>query len=271
MSRRAFSHFGDNGGVSILLTVVSLAVTAPFATAAQGFDHTHSAWERVLKSHVKTQGPKSSVDYAGLKADPQALNAYLTSLSKVTEADFERFERAQKLSFLINAYNAFTLSFVTTHYPVKTMKSIGGLFSNPWKKKFFLLFGAERSLDDVEHEMIRKRFKEPRIHFALVCAAVSCPPLRGEAYVAPKLDAQLSDQARLFLNDTDKNRVEPLQMKLSLSSIFKWYREDFEAHSGTLQAYVAPYLDGLRGKDAQVSFLEYDWSLNEYKAEHSRN
>ncbi|MGH7894503.1 MAG: DUF547 domain-containing protein [Candidatus Binatia bacterium] len=124
------------------------------------------------------------------------------------------------------------------------------------------------SLDDVEHGRVRKDFAEPRIHFALVCAAKSCPPLRDEAYRAADLDRQLGDQGRTFLHDPTKNRWDAATRTLELSSIFKWFREDFEKAAGTLPAFVARYLDdpGATAQDARIRFLAHDWSLNDQAA-----
>lgn len=255
-------------------TSASFAAAPPAAarSEASSFDQTHSSWTRFLKTHVKVSGAKSTVPYAAIKRNPSDLEAYVRSLEAVNQSEFGSFNVDQKLAFLINAYNALTVKLVVDHYPVKSIKDIGSLFSSPWKKKFFKLLGKERSLDEIEHEMIRKQFAEPRIHFALVCASTSCPALRPEAFSSTKLNEQLEEQARLFITDKDRNRFDPSQAKLSLSSIFKWYGTDFEKSSGSVKAFVAPYMASEPGEkgliqkqEVTILYLDYNWSLNETK------
>ena len=148
---------------------------------------------------------ENRVDYQAIKSQPEALKAYLESLAKVSEAEFNQWSENEQLSYLINLYNAATIQLIVDHFPVKSIKSIGGI-RGPWKLEVVEFFGKKINLGDLEHEVIRKRYKEPRIHFALVCAALGCPPLRGEAYVADQLDGQLDDQAKLFLAEGQKKQ-----------------------------------------------------------------
>lgn len=208
------------------------------------------------------------VDYAGLMRDDQpALDSYLATLSGTCAEDYARWSRADKIAFWLNAYNAFTVRLITNHYPLRSIRNIGFLPGAAFRMPFIPmqgLRGDDMSLDDIEHRVLRAEFGEPRIHFALVCAARSCPPLRVEAYRAADLDAQLDDQGRRFLGDRTKNRVEQAAGKLYLSAIFKWFRPDFETN-GPLGSFVAPYLD-LQATDIvnfEIEFLDYDWSLNE--------
>lgn len=234
------------------------------------FDHTHSAWNEILKEAVVTKGAKSSVRYAALKQGPKRLESYIHSLSDVTKEQYDKFSESEKLSFLINAYNAFTLTLVVNNYPVSSIKKIGGWFSTPWKIQFFKLFGELHSLDDIEHEMIRKWFNEPRIHFALVCAAKSCPPLRNEAFVAARLETQLRDAARNFLSDKDRNYFDGGTGTLYLSSIFKWYGDDFNKTYGSAQQFIATVIAGSKIEEVKIAnektpveYLNYDWTLND--------
>lgn len=234
------------------------------------FDHQHHLWDRLLKEMVVPAGAKASVRYEALKQVPKDLQTYIYSLSDVTRTQYDKFTEAQKLSFLINAYNAFTLTLVINNYPVSSIKKIGSWFSTPWKIQFFKLFGELHSLDDIEHEMIRKWFNEPRIHFALVCAAKSCPPLRNEAYVAEHLDRQLSDAARNFLLDRDNNRFDENTRTLYLSSIFKWYGDDFNKTYGSAIHFIAPILARNKAEELQITsestaikYIDYNWSLND--------
>ena len=164
------------------------------ANAARAFDHTHGAWTALLKKHVRISEGQSKVDYVGFKRDLNGLGGYLHLLSNVTKPEFAAFTREQKMAFLINAYNAFTVKIVVQHYPLKSIKDIGSLFKNTWKIKFIKLFADEMSLDEIEQEYLRKDYKEPRVHFALNCGALGCPALRAEAYTPEQLNAQLDDQ-----------------------------------------------------------------------------
>jgi hypothetical protein len=253
--------------IQLLLTML-LSWTA-VAHAAGEFDHEHSRWAAVLQAHVTVDGPRSSVDYAALKANPRQLDAYLRELSAVTPREFNTFSRDEQLAFWMNAYNAFTLKLIIDHYPIASIRRIGGLLRSPWKIRFFTLLGEERHLDEIEHEIIRPQFKEPRIHFTLVCAAKGCPPLIAEPYVASRLEEQFEAATRSFLRDTGRNRFDSSAETLFLSSIFRWYREDFEVDGVTLQSYVAPYLAEDEAMQARireasrVRFLNYDWTLND--------
>jgi hypothetical protein len=154
---------------------------------------------------------------------------------------------------------------------VESIKKIGSRWKGPWKQEVVSLFGEKVTLDHVEHDMIRKDYKEPRVHFALVCAARSCPPLRGEPYVPEKLDEQLEDQGRTFMNTPSKNRVDLESQTVYLSRIFKWFGGDFEEASGSVLAFVRPYFPKDISKQLEdgkfaVEYMDYDWALNDRKA-----
>lgn len=247
--------------------MTSLLIGLAFALAGvetPQFDHSHAELNRILAEYVQD----GLVDYRGLKQGRTPLDAYLAEAGAVPLAAFQRWKKDEQLAFLINIYNATTLQLIVDHYPVKSIKSIGSVFKGPWAQDSVLLFGKRISLDTLEHKIIRKTYTEPRIHFALVCAAMGCPPLRNEAFVGAKLDVQLDDQAKAFLANAARNRVEPDGRKLQLSPIFKWYREDFEVDGRSLESFLAPYLgvsvDALDG--FEVEFTEYDWSLNDQAA-----
>jgi len=226
--------------------LLALALLIPGLAA--GFDHSHTAFNNLLKQHVRS----GLVDYSGLQKNSAGLTGYMKEASGVTKADFKSWSREQRLAFLINVYNAATLQAILAHYPLKSIKDING-GKGPWKDANIPLLGKTTSLDAIENDMVRPDFKEPRAHFALVCAALGCPPLRPEAYVAEKLDSQLGDQARVFLADKGKNRRDG--DTLYLSPIFDWYGKDF---SGGPAAWVKPWL----GAGDRVKFTDYDWSLN---------
>jgi len=230
---------------------------------AADFDHTHAALTRVLAATV-TNGV---VDYAALQASPAGLDAYLAALAAVPEERFKAWTRPQRLAFLLNLYNAATLKLVADHHPVASIRRIGSLLKGPWKQDVVHAWGRVLTLDALEHRTIRPDFGEPRIHFALVCAARSCPPLRGEAYAADRLEAQLDDQARTFLAQPAKNRLDRERRTLWLSPIFDWYAADFTVGGKTVAQFVAPFLPDadavlVNAGGLAVKFTDYDWSLN---------
>jgi len=225
------------GSLFVQIFVVSLALLVWSLADAADFDQSHAPFDSVLKSYVKD----ARVNYSALKAHPQELDRFLDQVAAVSETGFKRWTEKQQIAFLINAYNAYTLRLILDHYPVKSIKDIGTLFKGPWDQPVVHLFGRTLTLNTVEHKMLRKDYSEPRIHFALVCAAKGCPPLRGEAYVADRLDEQLDDQARQFLADSQKNRVDASRRTVYISPIFKWYGEDFEKKSGGVLRFLKPY------------------------------
>lgn len=236
---------------------------------AMTFDHGHSGWNEVVKKLVVWTNFASTVNYKELKSNSKVLDKYLEALSNVKSSDFAKWTRDEQLAFLINAYNAWTVKLILENYPVKSIKDIGGFFSSPWKKKFFKLFGNDSSLDWIEHEKIRPVYNEPRIHFALVCASVGCPGLRAEAFTAERLNEQLEDSTKRFLNDSSRNRFDSVKNKFFLSSIFKWYKDDFVKSKGSVQAFVIPYMKLPKNEPlsavqkVSIEYLDYDWSLNE--------
>jgi len=245
--------------------VLALAATTTSAgVPCPAMDHTHAAWTEILRRHVQD----GRVDYAALARDDGPLNAYLGTLSAACAADYERWTRAQRIAFWLNAYNAFTVRLILDHYPISSIRRIGWLPGAAFRERFIPMDGLKGgtiSLDDIEHRTLRSAFREPRIHFALVCAARSCPRLRTEAYRAADLDLQLEDQGRVFLHDPSKNRVDTAAKTLHLSPIFDWFEDDFVAAAGSLPAFVAPYLDdvGTPVNGFAVRFLDYDWALND--------
>ncbi|MBN8475236.1 DUF547 domain-containing protein [Sulfuritalea sp.] len=266
---------------TIALSVMLLAGAS--LARAQGFDHSHAAWNALLAKHVKTfaSGNASAVDYAAIKAEHTALKGYLAALSAVGEADYGKWNKAQRLAFLINAYNAFTVELILSKYPdIESIKDLGSVFSSPWKKKFFTLLGQERHLDDIEHGIIRApgAFDDPRIHVGVVCASIGCPMLRPDAFTPEKLDAQLDDGMKRFLADGTRNRFDAAAGRLQVSKIFDWYGKDFEkGHKGydSLKTTFARHAAQLaatpeaqarvRNGDYKLEFLDYDWRLNDIR------
>jgi len=240
------------------------------------FDHGHAGWDGLLKKHVRwlPDQKQSRVDYNGFAADRAELKRVLDAMSAVPQAEFDGWPRSQQMAFLVNAYNAFTVELILTRWPdLKSIKDLGSLIQSPWKKKFFVLLGEERHLDWIEHEQLRPRYKDPRVHGAVNCASIGCPALRPEAFVAPKLEAQYDDGMQRFMADRTRNRV--VGGKVEASMIFKWFREDFEQGQMGFNkledvfARYAPQLSDkadeqqkLRNRALPVSFADYDWSLN---------
>jgi hypothetical protein len=248
------------------------------AAPAHADSFSHDAWDQLLQKHVVAvnRGFSTRVDYAGFQKERIALDTYLKSLTAVTQKRFASWSNHDQLAFLINAYNAFTIDLILTEYPdIESIKDFGSWFSSPWKKDFFTLLGREGNLGWIEHTLIRgdNTYKEPRIHFAVNCASIGCPPLLEHAYTGAKLEGQLEAQTKRFLADRQQNALKGDE--LVVSPIFKWYREDFEKGWGgynTLHGFFAKYANtlGIKGskKDAlaagkvDINFGEYDWGLN---------
>jgi len=258
-----------------------LALVALLALPALALDHSHKAWDDLLKKHVTyiEDGNASRVSYAGFMKDRAALKQVLDTYSAVTKAEFDTWTKPQQQAFLINAYNAFTIEKILTRYPdIKSIRDFGSVFGNPWKDKFFNLFGQPAYLDFIEHETLRKEgvYDDPRVHVAVVCASIGCPMIRNEAFVPEKIEAQLEDGMKRFLGDRKRNRYNPQSGKLEISKIFDWYGKDFEkGHKGftSVKQALSKYADQLadkpedrarvRDQKAEVAFLDYDWSLND--------
>ncbi|MEQ2005367.1 MAG: DUF547 domain-containing protein [Limisphaerales bacterium] len=243
----------------------SVLVTFALAlVAAHPAEFNHTALDAILKKNVRD----GWVNYTALKADPKPLNSYLDALAAVPEKDFNGWPERERLAFLINLYNAATMKLIVDHYPVKSIKDIGGFLGSPWKQEVVRLFGKVTTLHEIEHGIIRKQYSDARAHFALVCAAKGCPPLRTEAFLAARLDEQLDDQGRVFLGQTHKNHVDAGSRTLHLSPIFKWFSEDFEKQSGSVLKFVTPFFDdasrqALTEGKFNIRFTDYDWSLND--------
>jgi hypothetical protein len=231
---------------------------------AHAFDHNHAAFDGVLKQHVRD----GWVDYASLQAAPRPLEGYLHQLAAVSESEFQRWPEKDRLAFLINLYNAATLKLIIDRYPVKSIRSIGWIPGSAWKQSVVQLFGKKISLDELEHGIIRKNYRDARVHFALVCAARGCPPLRNEPFVGARLEAQLDEQGRVFFAQSEKNRVDSATRTVHLSPIFKWFAGDFEAAAGSVLKFVTPFFPenaqrALSSGEFKIEHTDYDWSLND--------
>lgn len=244
---------------SFLLVLLLLQATAFATPTVAPVDH--SAYDRLLKKYVNEKG---LVNYKGFKSEEKAFNAYLDMLSKNPPA--ASWSKNEQMAYWINAYNAYTIRLILDHYPVKSIKDIGSkikipFVTTPWAAKFFTIGDDKMSLDNIEHGTLRKKFDDPRIHFALVCASISCPRLRNEAYTAAKLDAQLDDQGRDFLNNPTKNKIS--KDEAQLSNYFNWYKGDWNDNGQSVEKWVNKYSTTKITDKTKIDFLPYNWNLNE--------
>ncbi len=257
------------GRMWMLVLLLCVGAASPLAAASSPLSSTtdstwHSAFDHLLDRFVDARG---DVDYAALQRQADSVLApYLQTLA---EARPSTLDRTARLAFWINAYNAYTLQLIVDHYPVTSIRDIDGPpgGGTPFERPVGPVADTMRTLDEIEHEIIRVRFDEPRIHFALVCAAKSCPRLRREAYTGPRLDAQLDAQAHRFLHAPRKNHVPNGDGTVALSPILKWYGDDFGPTPAAIQRALAPYFNGtvqdsLARGAYTVQYRPYDWTLN---------
>lgn len=279
-------------GRKIGLLAAAIAAMAFFGTfdaygATTNAFH-YEDYAKVLETYVDNNG---MVDYDALKANRARLDAFAAAIGDLSPKTFDSWSEKEKVAFWINAYNALTLKAIIDHYPIKSsfvaslrfpknsIRQIPGV----WDDLKFRVMGREMTLDEIEHTRLRGNFNEPRIHVALVCAALGCPLLRNEPFTADRLDAQLDDQASRFLKDSEKFRIDRDNGRIYLSPIFKWFGDDFIATYGTsakfpgrsqaeraVLSFITRYLsksDARYLSEAKfgIEYLDYDWSLNEQK------
>ena len=245
----------------IAIILVAVILGSPGLSQASTVDH--EIWADLLGKYVKPGG----VDYSGFKAEEDRLDQYLKVLE---DTDPEKLSRNEQYAYYINAYNAWTIKLILSGYPeITSIKELGNFFKSPWEKEFVRIDGRLTTLDDIEHNILRPRFKDPRVHFAINCSAISCPPLRPEPYRGQTLDQQLEDSTRSFVNDENSYRLDG--NNLFVSRIFKWFSEDFS--DGVLGFYLKYAEGNLKEKLAaqrgtlKVKYLNHDWSLNDIKSE----
>lgn len=288
-------------GLIIVLSVFSITIQSSknsflifsYAFAEnqnEAFDHSHLIYDSLLKKYVLN----ARVDYKGFVASEKELDKYLKQVGSVSESDYANWSYEQKLAFWINAYNAFTIKAIIDNYPIEKHLGLKSLFypknsirqiDGVWDKLKFQAVGKMVTLNQIEHEILRKQFKEPRIHVAIVCASISCPNLRNEAYTGDKINAQLETQAIEFVNNPTKGvQINIVDKSVNLSKIFGWFGEDFIERYGTSEFFknrkakeravlnfARKYLKSekerkfLENNQFSISYLHYDWSLNEIK------
>jgi hypothetical protein len=230
-------------------TILLIGLASLFAKAQTHADPM-GYWDALLSNYVSTSG---EVNYRGLRQETAKLDQYLEHLSRNMPAP--AWSREARMAWWINAYNAFTVKRVLAHYPLRSMMDIDG--GKTWDTPWIKLGGKVYSLNQLEHEILRKEFRDPRIHFALNCAARSCPPLLNRAWTAANLEDMLERQARAFIRDKRYNRIA--EGELLVSRIFDWYREDF----GDLRLFLQRYSAVKIRPDARLDYMAYDWRLNE--------
>jgi hypothetical protein len=270
-----------------------LTMTVAFDSPASGVDAnsaglSYDDYAAALKRHVDKTG---MVNYKQLKAKPQQLQSFVAALAALDANTYEKWSEKDKIAFWLNAYNGLTLKVIIDNYPIKSsffrsrvypknsIRQIPGV----WDKITFAVMGQDLTLGHIEHEILRKKFDEPRIHVAMVCAAMSCPPLRNEPYTGQKLDEQLADQSRKFLANRGSFRADREKTVLYLSPILKWFAEDFvnkhapeknigrhERKTSAVLNFIAGHLpksetDFVLKGNFKIKYLKYDWSLNEQK------
>jgi hypothetical protein len=244
-----------------LIFMASLAFFFAMGVASvswASFTVDNSVYAGLLSKYVKG----GVVDYQGFKNEESKLDQYLKVLEKT---DPSKLSRNEQFAFYINAYNAWTIKLILSGYPgVESIKDLGSIFKGPWKRKLARIDGDVVTLGHIEHDILRPKFKDPRVHFAINCASKGCPPLRSEPYRGDVLDQQLDEMARAFINDPKRNRLEGTT--LYVSRIFKWFKGDFGNDIvGFFQKYAQGDLKkGLEssGEEIKVKYLAYDWSLN---------
>ncbi|MGB3535807.1 MAG: DUF547 domain-containing protein [Microcoleaceae cyanobacterium] len=243
---------------------------------AESTNFSYDNYAQVLTQYVNDKG---EVDYQSLKQNRQPLDSFHNSIATLSPQVYQNWTEDEQIAFWVNIYNSLTLEAIINNYPTDSIKDIPGV----WKRLNFEVMGEELTLDQIEHEILRKQFDEPRIHMGLVCASIGCPLLRQEPFTANQLDQQLNEQTVEFLALDRNFEIDKEENKVYLSSIFKWFGEDFESKHAAENQYtgkekeravlnfVNQYLDAqnqtyLTQGEYQISYLNYDWSLNDVKS-----
>jgi hypothetical protein len=271
--------------ISIFVVSANHAIKT-LGAEAENQSFNYDDYMAVLKAYVNDKG---MVNYKQLKANRAKLDSFVRELSGLGPATYAKWNSRDKIAFWINAYNGLTLKVIIDNYPIKSSffrsriypKNSIRQISGVWDKKKFRVMGTERTLEQIEHEILRKQFKEPGIHVSLVCAAMGCPPLRNEPYVGNRLQEQFDDQAHRFLANQKKFQIDRKDAKVSLSPIFKWFAGDFvdkyapkknlgrhDKEESAVLNFIASYLekeqkDYVLSGEFKIKYLRYDWSLNE--------
>ena len=236
----------------ILLIFLSITFSYSGIAGVGESKFNHEIWDVLLAEHVSSAG---NVDYDGFAADRNQLETYLDKLSK--HEPTELWTKHEKMAYWINAYNAFTIQLILDNMPIKSIMEING--GKAWDLKFIKIGSKTLSLNNIEHDILRAKYKDPRIHFAVNCASVSCPKIKNSAFTANELENQLNQMAKSFINNSDKNSLSP--QKIEISKLFDWYKDDF-IKTGSVIDYLNKFSSTKVNSNASISFKTYNWNLN---------
>ena len=274
---------------TILATfLIGFTALALFLAPAESVDSNTTPKEEYVESTFSYVDNQGMVDYAALKKSPEDLNKTLAAMANLNKDTYQAWPEKQKIAFWINAYNALTLDAIIDHYPIQGGGLLGFRFpknsirqiSGVWDELTWQVMGQPRTLNAIEHEILRVKFEEPRLHMAIVCASISCPYLRNEPFTAQKLDTQLAEQTKKFLAEQAKFKIDRKGNRVHISPIFDWFGEDFISKYGTepfgrhnkqttaVLNFIAKHIPPqdaayLREGNYKVKTLNYDWALNE--------
>ncbi|KAA3600098.1 MAG: DUF547 domain-containing protein [Calditrichaeota bacterium] len=237
-------------------TLVLTIILSLSTVVANAFDH--SKFDLILKTYVKD----GFVEYTKLKESKEDLAKFRSYLKELNSAKVGNLEENEKLAFWINAYNAYTIELILTHLPVSSIKKIGNLINGPWDQNICKVGGETYTLNHIEHKILRVDFKEPRIHFAIVCASISCPKLLSTAFTAKNVEELLDVAGSDFINDSSKNIFDAKEGVFKTSKIFSWFGEDFESMGGAIGVWNKYTKSNQISKDSDIDFMDYDWGLN---------
>ncbi len=277
---------GNRAGTIVLLAALMATPADAQSRSKRGAGLSYQTYADVLKAYVNARG---RVNYKGLKANRRKLDLFMAEVGRLSPKTVAAWPAKKKIAFWINVYNARTLQAIIDHYPIKASWSRRLLYPKNsirqipgvWDGMKFRVMRKPMTLNDVEHEILRKQFSEPRIHMALVCASIGCPFLRTEPFVAERLGQQLDEQAKQFVSDRTKFRIDRGRKRVYISEIFKWFGADFlrqykpakgfAGQSDPIRAALNFQAKYLRPQDRQflenetykIEYLDYDWSLNE--------
>lgn len=244
------------------LPILTISFFICFCGFAQTKGPSHEIFDKLLKKNVTADG---KVNYKAFIKDSIELNKYLQLIS-LNPPDEKTWSKYEQMAYWINAYNAYTIKLIIKYYPIKSIKDIGSsiqipFVNTPWDIKFITIGKEKMDLNNIEHGNLRKKFDDPRVHMALVCASKSCPILLNEAYDPKRLDDQFVKQTKAFLADPFRNKLSASKPQLSM--IFKWYGMDFNKNGGSVRDFINKYSDVKIKSEAKISHLDYDWGLNE--------
>lgn len=253
---RSMKRLNNRGVLLLLFTVITALLLSSQNNNADTINTPikHDLWDGILKKYVSVNG---NVNYKGLSENITDLNKYLALIK--SNHPIPSWSSDDKLAYWINAYNAFTIELIIKNYPLNSIKDIKQDNLSAWDMKFIKIGKKVYSLNEIEHNIIRKDFNEPRIHFGVNCASYSCPRLLNRAFTSDNVKVQLEILTKEFINDTKHNKIT--NKKVELSQIFNWFKEDF-TKDGTLIDYLNKYSNIKISPDAEVKFIEYNWSLN---------